>query len=153
VNLPGWFGLGTSLREIAAEPGGRELLRALHDELPFFRSVLETAELALAKADPAIAREYLAMGERPELARAILEEYERSVEGVLSTTGAPRLLAARPILRRTVDLRNPAVDALSFLQMRYLRALRSGDPAEREAAAGHVLVTLNGIAAGLQDTG
>ncbi len=155
VNLPGWFGLGSALAETAATPGGASLLRAMHEEHPFFRSLIETAELGLVKADLPIARRYLELGARPDLARDIEDEFARSIDQVLTVTGRAELLADRPVLRETVRLRNPWVDALSFLQLRYLTALRAGTLSAEAAsrARRHVLVTVNGIAAGLQDTG
>jgi phosphoenolpyruvate carboxylase len=117
--------------------------------------VLENAELSLVKADPSIARRYLALGERPELSRTIEDEFDRTVELVLTVGGHGELLEEQPVLRRAVELRNPYVDALSFIQLRYLRQLRDGTLSADEAAqvARHVLVTVNGIAAGLQNTG
>jgi phosphoenolpyruvate carboxylase len=155
VNLPGWYGLGSGLASAATEPEGLERLREMHRRWPFFRSVLENAELSLVKADLPIARRYLELGERPDLARLIEQEYERTVELVLSVSERDELLAERPLLRRAVELRNPYVDALSFIQVRYLRQLREGSVSAEEAAqiARHILVTVNGVAAGLQNTG
>lgn len=155
VNLPGWFGLGSALELAARRSDGASELRAMHEEHPFFRSLIETAELALVKADLPIARRYLELGGRPDLTRAITDEFERTLEQVLAVTGNTTLLEDRPVLRETVRLRNPWVDALSFLQLRYLTELRAGTlaPDEVRRARRHVLMTVNGIAAGLQDTG
>ncbi len=158
-NLPGWYGLGTGLAAVAGEPGGTATLQAMHREWPFFRSLIENAEMSLAKADPLVAEPYLRLGGRPDLVAAIREEFRRTRALVLEVTGAERLLGHRPVLRRAVDLRNPYVDALSFLQVRFLAELRASRLAEREAAADAgrmadlVLLTVNGVAAGLQNTG
>ncbi|HEU4396582.1 MAG TPA: phosphoenolpyruvate carboxylase [Actinomycetota bacterium] len=161
-NLPGWYGLGTGLATVAGEPGGTATLQAMHAEWPFFRSLIENAEMSLAKADPLVAEPYLELGGRPDLVAAIREEFRRTRALVLEITGAGRLLGHRAVLRRAVDLRNPYVDALSFLQVRFLAELRAGapgaHPAEREAGdaarmADLVLLTVNGVAAGLQNTG
>jgi phosphoenolpyruvate carboxylase len=161
-NLPGWYGLGTGLATVAAEPGGTQTLRAMHAEWPFFRSLVENAEMSLAKADPLVAEPYLRLGGRPDLVAAIRDEFRRTRALVLEITGAGRLLGHRPVLRRAVDLRNPYVDALSFLQVRFLTELRAGAPGPRPtergvADAGRmadlVLLTVNGVAAGLQNTG
>ncbi len=151
VNLPGWYGLGTGLAELAGRPGGLRLLRRMHREWPFFSSLVENAELSLVKADPEVAERYLALGGRPELARRIVEELRRTEELLLAVAQHDRLLECRPVLRRAVDLRNPYVDALSFLQLRALRELRAGaaDPAARRL----VMATVYGVAAGLQNTG
>ena len=146
VNLPGWFGLGAGLA--VADP---DELRAMHDGWPFFASLIENAELSLAKADLPIAERYLALGGNEAIATAIAHEFRRTVEGVLAVTGHERPLDGRPVLRRAIDLRNPYVDALSLIQLRFLADLR-----ERGRTAGAesiVQVTVNGVAAGLQNTG
>jgi phosphoenolpyruvate carboxylase len=153
-NLPGWFGLGTGLEVVAHRRGGLELLREMYAEWPFFRSLIENAEMSLAKADPLVAESYLELGGRPDLVAVIREEFRRTRALVTGTTGAGRLLGHRPVLRQAVDLRNPYVDALSFLQVRFLTDLRNGLSGEEAArAAGLVLLTVNGVAAGLQNTG
>src|SRR5918994_1711223 len=123
-NLPGWFGLGSGLEEVASERGGMRELREMHRTWGFFNSFIENAELSLAKADLPVA------------------QHDRPLDG-------------RPILRRAIDLRNPYVDALSFIQARCLAELRSGQlDAEREAQLDRVVkITINGVAAGLQNTG
>src|SRR6266545_1611852 len=151
-NLPGWYGLGSGLEAVAGQPDGLELLRAMHAEWPFFASLLENAEMSLAKADPMIAELYLDLGGRPELKAMIAEEYRRTRALVLAVGGGTHLLDRRPILRRAVALRNPYVDALSFIQVRALAALRAGSPDARRMAE-LVLLTAGGVAAGLQNTG
>lgn len=145
VNLPGWFGLGTGLDAVAGERGGRATLRAMFRDWPFFTALIENAELSLAKADPAIAELYLARGERDDLAAAIRDEMARTTELVLEVAGHPELLDCRPELQRAVELRNPYVDALSFLQLRFLDG--------RGRAERLVQATVNGVAAGLRNTG
>jgi phosphoenolpyruvate carboxylase len=119
----------------------------MFSEWPFFRVFLENAELSLIKADLGIGELYLARGDRPDLTSAIREERERSEELVLRITGHDRLLDCRPTLQRAIDLRNPLVDALSFLQLRVLdeRSSRSTDR--------RIQATISGVAAGLQNTG
>jgi phosphoenolpyruvate carboxylase len=154
-NLPGWYGLGTGLEVLAREPGGLDQLRRMYDQWPFFTSLIDNAEMSLAKADPLIAGLYLDQGGRPELTQAIREEFRRSRAGVLEVTRSDRPLARRAVLRRAVDLRNPYVDALSFIQVRFLAELRAGieDPERATRIADLVQLTVNGVAAGLQNTG
>ncbi|HXP15192.1 MAG TPA: phosphoenolpyruvate carboxylase, partial [Actinomycetes bacterium] len=153
-NLPGWFGLGTGMEVVAHQRGGLDLLREMYADWPFFRSLIENAEMSLAKADPLVAESYLELGGRPDLVAIIREEFRRTRVLVTETTGAGRLLGHRPVLRQAVDLRNPYVDALSFLQVRFLTDLRNGlSGTEAARAAGLVLLTVNGVAAGLQNTG
>lgn len=150
-NLPGWFGLGSGLEAVASTLEGLGELRTMHREWPWFTSLMENAEMSLAKADLPVAQLYLELGEREDLASAIEEEFARTVRWVLEVTEHAELLEGRPLLKRAIDLRNPYVDALSFLQIEVLRKLRAGTgtDAERRLA----LITINGVAAGLQNTG
>lgn len=147
VNLTGWYGLGTGLQAVASKRGGSARLRAMAVEWPFFATLLENAELSLVKADPAIASLYLARGGRRDLTAAIGDEMARTTELLLSVTGQDRLLDAKPELQRAIEFRDPYIDALSFLQVRFLD--------ERATARTERLVqaTISGVAAGLQNTG
>ncbi|MGB7805921.1 MAG: phosphoenolpyruvate carboxylase, partial [Actinomycetota bacterium] len=147
VNLTGWYGLGAGLAAVAGRRGGLGRLRAMARAWPFFATLLENAELSLAKADPAIADLYLARGDRPDLSATIREEMLRTTELVLSVTGHDHVLDAKPDLQRAIEFRNPYVDALSFLQVRFLGE-RPGVRTERLVQA-----TISGVAAGLQNTG
>ena len=134
--------------------------------------------MSLAKTDRRIGARYLALGGRPDLTELVLAEYDLTRRLVLTVTGHDRLLANRHVLSRAVTLRDPYVDALSFLQLRALAALREADPAARETDPGAaetdpapretdpalaaeererierlLLLTVNGVAAGLQNTG
>ena len=109
--------------------------------------MLENAELSLAKADPAIADLYLARGDRPDLVAAIRDELARTTDLVLAVSGHTRLLDGKPDLQRAIEYRNPYVDALSFLQVRFLE---EPDTPRTERL---VQATISGVAAGLQNTG
>ena len=150
LNLPGWYGLGSGL---AAAPLG-DLQRA-YREWPLFNVTLDNAEMSLAKTDRRIAERYLALGDRQDLATMLLAEYDLTMERVLAVTGHARLLEDRRVLSWAIELRNPYVDALSHLQLRALRALR--DPgtsrADRARAERVFQLSVNGVAAGLQNTG
>ena len=154
VNLPGWYGLGSGLAAV----DDLEALHTAYKEWPLFASLLDNAEMSLAKTDRVIAERYLALGGRPELTEQVLAEYDRTRELVLKVTRHTRLLENRRVLSRAVDLRNPYVDALSHLQLRALEALRTGE-ADRlsEEDRNHLerllLLSVNGVAAGLQNTG
>ncbi len=154
-NLPGWYGLGAGLQVLADEPGGVARLRRMYAEWPFFTSLIDNAEMSMAKADALIAGLYLDLGGRPELTETIREEFRRARGLVMEVTESDRLLARRTILRNAVDLRNPYVDALSFIQVRFLEELRTGvaDPERASRIADLVRLTVNGVAAGLQNTG
>ncbi len=151
INLAGWFGLGTALETV----GDEERLRAAYAEWPLFRTLIDNVAMGLAKADERIARRYLALGDRDDLAATVLEEMALTRSWVVRIAGGGRLLANKPVLQRAVKLRSPYVDALSLLQLRALRGLRAApqgaeaDPELRRL----LLLAVGGVAAGLQNTG
>jgi phosphoenolpyruvate carboxylase len=157
--LPGWFGLGSALvawSEARGEPG-RRLLAEMYAEWPFFRSLVENAQLSLGKADRAVARLYAGLvqgGPGAAIHDRIAAEWARTTQALSDLTGGD-LLASSPVLRRSIELRNPYVDPLSFAQVALLQRLRSAaedDIATPEVVRG-VALTINGVAAGLQNTG
>jgi len=160
ANLPGWFGTGSALAEYRTMHGaaGLRTLRALYAEWPFFTTVLDTAEMVLAKADMPVAARYasLATGAAAhDIWDRIRAEYELSVAQILAVSGRARLLDNMPVLQRSIDLRNPYVDSLSELQvllLARLRALPNDDPARADLLR-LVHLTVSGVAAGLQNTG
>jgi len=153
VNLTGWFGLGTAMAAV----GDVDRLKGAYAEWPLFTTMLDNVEMSLAKTDDRIARRYLELGDRDDLAAMVLDEMALTTQWVLEVTGHDRLLSGRRVLGRAVELRNPYVDALSFIQLRALRALREGADDGRtvdvEQAQRLLLLSVNGIAAGLQNTG
>jgi phosphoenolpyruvate carboxylase len=157
--LPGWYGLGTGVEEFIRKEGdaGRAVLREMHDAWPFFRSLVDNAQMGLGKADRAVARLYsrLAPGElRQRIWGAIDAEWERTERALAEVTGA-RLLESAQVLRRSIRLRNPYVDPMSFVQVALLERLAHlpEDAPERDEVARIVALSVNGIAAGLQNTG
>jgi len=150
LNLPGWYGLGSGLAAARLED-----LRRAYASWPLFNVLLDNAEMSLAKTDRRIAARYLALGDRADLAARVLHEYDLTKKNVLAVTGHTRLLEKHRVLSWAVELRNPYVDALSHLQLRALRALRAkGGSAQQRARAERLfLLTVNGVAAGLQNTG
>ncbi|GFZ76665.1 phosphoenolpyruvate carboxylase [Nesterenkonia alkaliphila] len=151
INLTGWYGLGTALEKV----GSLDLLRQAYTEWPLFAAMIDNIEMSLAKTDRRIARRYLALGDKPELAAAVLEELDLTEKWVLAITGQDRLLAEHRVLGRAVQLRNPYVDALSLIQLRALKKLRAGHLCDDEIQDPRnlLLITLKGVAAGLQNTG
>jgi phosphoenolpyruvate carboxylase len=160
INLPGWYGLGHALEAYRLVHGetGLDALARLAREWPFLSSLLDNAEMSLAKTDMGVARLYAALATGPGDDRrwdAIETEYRRAVSLLARVTGRARLLDGAPVLQRSVALRNPYVDSLSELQVRLLarlRALAPDDP-ERQRVLRLVQLTVNGVAAGLQSTG
>ena len=150
INLTGWFGLGTALAAI----GDVDTLREAYREWPLLRTMLDNVEMSLAKADERIARRYLALGDRDDLAELVLDELELTRKWVLAATGHSRPLESSRVLGRAVQLRSPYVDALSLIQLRALRGIRAGESdAEVRMWRQLMLLSVNGVAAGLQNTG
>lgn len=150
INLAGWFGLGTALDAV----GDEDLLRRAYEEWPLLRTVIDNVGMSLAKADQRIARRYLALGDRPDLADLVMAEMALTREWVVRITGGGDLLANKPVLQRAVKMRDPYVDALSLLQLRALRALRTA-PEGQDVQGWQrlLLLSVSGVAAGLQNTG
>jgi phosphoenolpyruvate carboxylase len=159
LNLPGWYGLGSGLAAVAAGPGGLDEARAAYQGWPVITVLLDNAEMSLAKTDRRMAARHLALGGRDDLTAQVLAEYDLTRRLLLEVTGHERLLAGRPVLSRAVALRDPYVDALSYLQLRALAGLRAGPgpdgaaPGERDQLERLLLLAVNGVAAGLQNTG
>jgi phosphoenolpyruvate carboxylase len=152
VNAPGWYGLGSALAAV----GDVAALQDANKNWPLFQVMLENAEMSLAKTDRRILGRYLELGDRQDLTQLMLDEHELTTEWVLKVLDSDRLLAGRRVLGRAVELRNPYVDALSYLQLRALRTLRTDDSLDEEQIVRTrrlLLLTVSGVAAGLQNTG
>jgi phosphoenolpyruvate carboxylase len=159
IELPGWFGVGSALEAhaVAHGPAGIAALARLYVRWPFLASLVDNAELALARADLGVARQYAALaGDTTSGPWAAIEaEYARTVGWLARLTGRDRLLEREPELRRRMALRDPYVDSLSEMQVTLLARLRVCDPDDPDRARLLRLVqlTVNGISAGLQQTG
>jgi phosphoenolpyruvate carboxylase len=152
INLAGWFGLGSALDAVGDEAALREAYR----EWPLLHTMVDNVAMSLAKTDERIAGEYLALGDRDDLAAIVLDELRLTRDWVIRLTGGESLLQNKPILQRAVQLRTPYVDALSLLQLRALRALRTAAttaPAPDPDLQRLLLLSVSGVAAGLQNTG
>jgi phosphoenolpyruvate carboxylase len=159
--FPGWFGLGSALGAVLARSGGRRLLRAMHAEWPFFQTLIDNAQLTMRKADMTIAKLYAGLVEDEKIRRRILglleAEFARTEKAILAVTGQKQLLGREPVLLRSVQLRNPYIDPLNYIQVEMIRRLRDGakrmTDAEVEATRAVVELTINGISGGLKNTG
>lgn len=151
INLAGWFGLGSALEAV----GDEHRLRQAYAEWPLFRTMVDNVAMSLAKADTRIARRYLELGDRDDLAELVMHEMLLTRSWVIRVTAGKELLDNMPVLQRTVKMRGPYVDALSLVQLRALRALRAADAAapsdpEQERL---LLLSVSGVSAGVQNTG
>jgi phosphoenolpyruvate carboxylase len=155
--LPGWFGLGSAVSEyLDKHPEGLATLQEMYRRWPFWSTVIDNAQMILAKADMTIARLYADLVEDQALANRIFDqieaEYQRTVEVITRITGQKCLLERSPVLMRSIEQRNPYVDPLSFVQLVILKQLRTETEPD-EAVVTAVLESINGIASGLKNTG
>ena len=152
-NVPGWFGLGTGLASVRAAGHGEDLA-AMAQHWPFFADLLSNVEMVLFKTDLAVARHYverLVPVEHTGPFDLIVAEYELTVTELLRTLGCNELLERHPLLARTLGVRDTYLDPLHALQVELLARQRREplDQTRRRA----LLLTVNGIAAGLRNTG
>lgn len=159
--LPGWLAVGTALENFTKQSprGNLALLREMYQSWRFFHSTISNIEMTLAKADFQIARQYAErtpdrkLGQR--IFKMLTEEHARACRMVLQITGEKRLLDNSPVLQRSIAVRNPYVDPMSYLQVELLARNRAGKVSkeDREKLLYAVLLTINGVAAGMRNTG
>jgi len=155
INLAAWYGLGTACEQF----GDLNTLRQAYEEWPLFSTFIDNIEMSLAKTDERIAKMYLALGDREDLNKKVLDEMELTREWVLKIVGDEWPLQHRHVLGQAIRIRSPYVDALSVTQVLALRSLRKRVDKE-ELTHGQkanytylILCTVSGVAAGLQNTG
>ncbi len=158
ISLPGWFGFGSAVRDFLAKAGqdeGMALLRRMNAEWPFFRTVLSNLDMVLAKADPAIARRYAELVPDRALAdrifAAIKAEWSLTTDGLNAITETSERLSENPSLARSIEHRFPYITPLNHLQVDLIRRFRAGQSEEKIQRG--ILISINGIAAGLRNTG
>jgi phosphoenolpyruvate carboxylase len=149
--VPGWFGVGSGL---AAADEHADVLHEMYERWHFFRAFLGNVSMTLVKTDLSIAERYVSRLVPDRLRRifdVVQEEHTRTVEQVLRVTGEPQLLAGDPVLRQTLRTRETYLEPLHHLQVELLVRQRAG---EQDPLLGRaLLLTVNGIAAGLRNTG
>ncbi|MCC6904463.1 MAG: phosphoenolpyruvate carboxylase, partial [Anaerolineae bacterium] len=158
--LPSWYGIGEALeRYCEARTDGLLRLQTMYREWKFFQALVENVELDVAKADMGIAELYTPLLEdqrlKEDIFGAIRAEHQRVSRWLCQITGEAELLSATPVMKRSVERRNPYIDPLNFIQVVLIRQLRQLDPGSPEHARtlDAVLATVNGIAAGMKNTG
>ncbi len=158
--LPGWYGVGSALATFGGQKDGNlKLLREMYRDWEFFRGVIDNAQMSLGKADMGIARLYADLVQDEHVRKSVFgeirAEYDRAVDWTLRIMQQRNILDNQPVLQRSIRVRNPYVDPLNFLQINLLRQYRAldEDSPEAQTLLEAIFQTINGIAAGLKNTG
>jgi len=150
--LPAWLGAGSALAE-SLEAGGRDTLHHMYESWPFFRAFIDMLEMVLAKSDPDVAAWYdarLVPESLHELGEGLRERHAETRQRVLEVSQHEHPLDDAPVVQRSVGLRNPYVDPLNLLQVELLDRVRHG---HEEGLRDALMICINGIAAGMRNTG
>jgi len=159
--VPAWFGVGHAIEEyVKANPDGLKQLQTMAKEFPLFVDIIRNVEMALAKSDFGIAKLYASLvedeGLRDRVYSTLKYEFDLTQKMLLAVTGQQRLLQTNPVLERSIRLRNPYVDPMSLIQVELIRRKRSavakGERVSPELDRA-ISATINGISAGLRNTG
>ena len=157
--LPSWYGTGTAFEQYLERPGGLDTLREMYQGWPFFRTLVNFVQMTLAKSDLRIAETYTTLVENPDIRKRIWEriseEHAACLKSLTQVTGYAELLDDSPVLQRSIRLRNPYVDPLSYIQVNLLHRLRSlpEGSEERDEVSDALLRTISGISSGMLNTG
>ena len=161
LTLPGWYGFGSAVREFLDTPGAKSragqiaLLQKMVRQWPFFRTLLSNMDMVMAKSDLALASRYAELVANTRLRRkifsAIEAEWQRTADALALITGHKQRLANNAALQRSIRHRFPYIDPLHHLQVELVRRYRAGQTDERVRRGIHI--SINGIAAGLRNTG
>jgi phosphoenolpyruvate carboxylase len=157
VMLPGWYGFGSAVESWVKSEGdaGLARLKEMHARWPFLQALLSNMDMVLGKSDIGIASRYAELvtdaALRERIFGAIRSEWELSVRWLLAITGQRELLEANPLLARSFRNRQPYIDPLNHLQIALLKRFRAGET--DDAVKRTILLTINGIAAGLRNSG
>jgi phosphoenolpyruvate carboxylase len=153
--VPAWFGVGFAIDQYLAKSGALELLQTMAKEFPLFIDLIRNVEMALGKADLGTARLYSALVKDAKLRERIYDmfeaEFHRTVRAVLAVTRQKELLQTNQVLAHSIKLRNPYVDPMHLIQVDMLRRKRGGEDTPEVNRA--IAATINGISAGLRNTG
>ena len=153
--VPAWFGVGYAFEMFGKKPGGAAILATMAREFPLFIDLIRNVEMALAKSDFGIAQLYASLvsdpGIRDRVFNKLQAEFHRARRSILAITGQSELLENNQVLARSIRLRNPYVDPISLIQVDLLRRKRAGD--DSDAINRAISATINGISAGLRNTG
>ncbi|MBR9990007.1 MAG: phosphoenolpyruvate carboxylase, partial [Gemmatimonadetes bacterium] len=156
--VPGWYGVGCALTD-ALRAGREGMLRRLYSDWPFFTAVVNNAQREMARARLDIAEKYAHLhgGEDNEAGAGwharIAADFDSARAAILSISGQTDLLDGSPVIRKSIELRNPYTDVLNLIQIELLRRYRGASAEERESLRQLLFLSINGIAAAMQSTG
>ena len=163
VALPGWCGFGSAIDAYLSEPSTHDerlkLLQKMHKQWPFFRTLLSNLDMVLAKSDLRIASRYVELVEDKKLGKrifaAVRAEWDRTNAALSLITGEAQRLESNPTLARSIEHRFPYLDPLNHLQVELMRRYRQRKPGEavNERVQRGIHISINGVAAGLRNTG
>ena len=151
--LPSWYGTLEGL-ELIRKQNRISVLKSMYQKWPFFRSTIDLVSMVIAKSDESIAHSYLEGLVGPKLkplGTQLLKKLKRTTRSLLNVMGTRRLLASFPVLERSIQVRNPYVDPINFIQIELLKRIRNGNASPLDEKA--LKITMNGISAGMRNTG
>lgn len=155
--LPSWLGVGQGIQAVMEESAeSAKSLQEMYAQWPFFQSTMDLIEMVLAKADMRIASLYdevLVKEENRDLGLRLRDQYHQCIKVLQQLTGREELLERNPVLRRSIAVRNPYVDPINLVQVELLRRVRSAEVEDDSRLKDALLITVNGVAAGMRNTG
>jgi phosphoenolpyruvate carboxylase len=152
--VPGWYGTGAALHDLVDDPEALDQLQALYDAWPFFTAVLDSAQREMTRARLAVAAHYDALPDTDaSFHDTIADDFDRAEDAILTITGQDALFENSPVLKKSIQLRNPYTDVLNLLQVELLRRFRDADGTERESIREALFLSINGVSAAMQSTG
>ncbi|TWU43029.1 Phosphoenolpyruvate carboxylase [Novipirellula aureliae] len=159
--IPAWYGLGSAMLALLEDPTMKATLQEMYSEWPFFRATIDNAELALAKTDLEIAKQYASLANDTEglqnISSMIFDEYVRSRDAVLALTQSKDLLDGTPWLKESIRVRNRYIDPLNMIQVELIRRAKQFDVDDTSDEAEEVRhltrLTINGLASGMRTSG
>jgi phosphoenolpyruvate carboxylase len=153
--VPGWYGVGHALAVALRQDAALDTLRRLYGEWPFFAAVVNNAQREMARTRLEIAERYARLGSADDATyhERIAADFADALTAILRITDQTGLLDGSPVIRRSIELRNPYTDVLNLIQVELLRRYREAQEEDREALRQLLFLSINGIAAAMQSTG
>ena len=151
-NLPGWYGLGTALEHGLNSADGHKLLGQLYEKWPFFKTVIDNAQLEMSRTRLEIAQLYTQFS-KLDFHTRISAEFDRAEKAILSITGQKELYESSKVIKKSIQLRNPYTDVLNLIQVELMKRWKSAKESEKDDLGYNMFLSLNGVAAAMQSTG